>query len=243
MLRTIFWYISGWGYLVLTVPMLLILKVMEKKNKGKAYDCAYRATQKLCRVLFKLTGSTIRVTGQENIPKEGAVLFVSNHRSHIDSAVIHGYINKPKGFISISEAKKFPIIRTWMEMINCVFINRKDLRQTLRELERSVEYLNQGHSMVLYPEGKLIETDEIGEFQKGGLRIAIRAGIPIVPITLQNCHLVMDKNGKKIRAANVNCIISKPIYLDEVDHSEKILIHKVREVISSVPGTTRKLSS
>ncbi|NJD04492.1 MAG: hypothetical protein FIA99_18300 [Ruminiclostridium sp.] len=103
-IRTFLWYVLGWVYLSVTYPLLLAVKALEKSGRLKQRDVlADKASQWLSRRLFYLTGSKVRVIGQDNVPADQPVLFVSNHQSHVDSLIIHGFIKKPKGFVSIVE--------------------------------------------------------------------------------------------------------------------------------------------
>ncbi len=121
MLRTVFWYVTGWSYLAVTIPVLAWVKYLEKSGRHYERDAfAERFSMMLARGLFYLTGSSIDIKGAENIP-EGTVIFVSNHPSHIDSAVIHGFIRKPKGFVADKDAGRIPILRTWFKYMKCVF--------------------------------------------------------------------------------------------------------------------------
>ena len=234
MIRTFFWYSSGWFYLLVTYPVLLIVKILEICKRVEQRDnLSDKFTRWLARRLFYTTGSTIRVTGRENVPGDQTVLFVSNHQGHMDSLIIHGFINKPKGFVSIVEVLKIPVIRSWMKYMKCVFLDRRDMRQSLKCLDHAVEILKQGHSMVIYPEGKLTEGGAVAEFKKGCLRLAMKAEVAIVPVTIRDSYKVMSKNGSRINAAAVECIISEPVYANASGKSEKELMELVREVIVS----------
>jgi 1-acyl-sn-glycerol-3-phosphate acyltransferase len=222
MLRTFLWYLLAWLHLIIHYPVLLRAKYLEKQNREQElHSLADKAMSNLCKFLFYSSGSKIKMIGMENVPKEGAVLFVSNHQSHMDNAIIHGFINKPKGFISIIEVQKFLILRTWMKYMQCVFMDRKDLRQTFMCIDKAIKLLKSGHSMVIYPEGKLGENGVVGEFMKGSLKLAIKAGVPIVPITLRDSFKVMTKDGSRIKPASVECIISEPIMTSNFKKDEE----------------------
>lgn len=119
-----------------------------------------------------------------------------------------------------------------MKYMQCVFMDRKDIRQTFMCLDRTVKLLKGGHSMVIYPEGKLGDNGIVGEFMKGSLKIAIKAGVPIVPITLRDSYKVMTKDGSKIKPVSVECIISEPIMASNFKKDqEKELSNIVRNSI------------
>lgn len=220
--------------MLVTYPVLVWVTINKKLNRQKQPEnLADRFTGWLARVLFYYTGSSIQVYGQENIPGDQPILFVSNHQSHMDNVVIQGFIGKPKGFISVIEALKIPVIRTWMKQIECVFLDRNDKRQSFKCLDQCVEILKKGRSMVIYPEGRLDEGKEVAEFKKGCLRVALKSEVPIIPVTIRNTCRVMNKDGSRIRSAAVECIISEPVPVKAAGKSEKELIELVRNVIVS----------
>lgn len=235
MLRTIVWYVLGWNFLFITFPALWRVKYLEKRGRLIERDLfASKFSMFLAKGLFTFTGSTISVKGIENIPDGKPVLFVSNHQSHMDSAIIHGFIKQPKGFIADKEVKNIPILRTWMKYMKCVLIDRGSIRENVRSMEESIEILKNGHSMVIYPEGKLDEGERLGNFKKGCIKLAVKAGVPIIPVTMINSARIMNKDGSRINSAAVECIISKPIPVTSLENEpESIVIQKVRDIIAN----------
>jgi 1-acyl-sn-glycerol-3-phosphate acyltransferase len=235
MFRTVFWYAASWVYLVITLPALTRVKYLEKKLRIKERDeFANNFSMMLARGIFRLTGSSVRITGVGNIPVDRAVLFVSNHQSHMDSAIIHGYIKMRKGFIADKEVRNIPILRTWLKYMKSVFVDRVDMRHNVLCMEESLRILKEGCSMVIYPEGRLDEGKQLGEFRKGCVRLAVKAGVPIVPLTMRNSHLLMNRDGSKIRSAFVQCIISRPIDIAMMkSEKESVIIQKIRNTIAA----------
>ncbi|MHB1127959.1 MAG: lysophospholipid acyltransferase family protein [Bacillota bacterium] len=212
MIRTYLWFAAGWTLLVLTCPMLWRVKYLDKLGRSAERDrLVDRMTALISRLLFSLTASKLKIVGAENIPKEGPVLFVSNHQGHMDSVIIHAFIDKPKGFVSIVEVLNIPILSTWMKYMRCVFMDRDDARQSLACIYQGIDYLKQGRSMVVFPEGKLSDWGPTGVFNRGWLKLATKTGVPIVPITINGSYKVLSKDGSNVQSATVECVISKPI--------------------------------
>jgi len=233
MLRTAFWYGVGWSYLILTSPLMLIAKFFDMQKRYAARDIFVgRFTRHLARVLFYLTGSSLKITGMENVPRDQPVLFISNHQGHLDNAVIHGFIDVQKGFFSIVEARKIPILSSWMSHMQCVFLDRGNLKQTAGCINQGIKLLKSGHSMIIFPEGKLSDSDTVGEFKGNCTRIAAKAGVSIIPISLKNTYKAISKDGSKIRPAAVECIISSAIPTKNLEKgdSEKLSC-EIREII------------
>jgi 1-acyl-sn-glycerol-3-phosphate acyltransferase len=169
-----------------------------------------QTAKKWARSLVKLAGVSVVTTGEEKIPS-GAVLFVSNHQGNFDIPLLLGYIDKPKAFIAKVELLKFPMIRNWMMHMKCVFMDRSDIRQSLKVINQATEYLKEGYSMAIFPEGTRSKGKAMGEFKPGSMKLAFKAGIPIVPITIRGSYKIMEQNGFMIKPTHVEIAIHDPV--------------------------------
>lgn len=234
-MRTAIWFIYFWLYQLFLYPRLLYVKILDKNKRYKERDeIVYKTVSRWARSLVKLTGSRISVTGQENIPKSGPVVFMSNHQGNFDIPIMMGYIDTPKAFISKIEIQKIPLVSTWMKYMNCVFMDRKDIRQSVESINKSVAYIKQGYSFVIFPEGTRSKGDFMGDFKQGSFKLAIKAGVPIVPVTIKGSYKIMEENGFMIKPASVQVIISQPIDTKVLTKEEaKDLPQVVKNIISA----------
>ncbi len=88
---------------------------------------------------MSLAGATVKISGAENIPKEGISRLYFHHQGNFDIPLLLGFIDKPKAFIAKVEILKLPLIRTWMKHMNCVFMDRSDIRQSLKTIGTAAE--------------------------------------------------------------------------------------------------------
>lgn len=212
MFRTIVWFTYFWIYLILITPKYFEANRLLKAGKiGERDRLVAEVAAKWARDLLKLAGARVRVIGADNVPADRTVLFVSNHQGNFDIPILLGNIDKPKAFVAKIEMLKLPMIRTWMKHMNCVFMDRNDMRQSLKVMNEATEYLKQGYSTVIFPEGTRSKGETMGEFKAGSLRIAVKAGVPIVPVTIKGSYRLMENNGFLIKPAEVEVIISAPI--------------------------------
>jgi len=119
---------------------------------------------------MKLAGTKVSIKGNEKFP-EGAVLIASNHQGNFDIMALLGYLEKPFGFISKKEVERIPVVRSWMKAIHCVFVDRKDRKQALEAIQQGIRYLEEGHSLLTFPEGTRNFGKGLKPFKSGGLRI------------------------------------------------------------------------
>lgn len=199
---------------------------------------SYREVKALARSLVEKTHSKVNIVGAENIPKESCV-FVGNHQGDFDILVMLGYIDKPIGFIAKKELEKLPGVNYWMKQIHCVFMNRKDPRDSVRSILEGIENLKKGYSMVIYPEGTRSQGSKLLEFKKGAMKLATKSGAPVVPVTINGTYKIFEaQEGKKVKAANVDIIISKPIYTKELPKEEQ---NKLSDTVRGIIEENLKL--
>jgi 1-acyl-sn-glycerol-3-phosphate acyltransferase len=237
MLRLIACFIYMGGYLVYSLPKLAKLRNLpsdmpfEQKNRMN-----HETPKKWSQTFMRLTGSEVEIKGSHLIP-DGPVLFVSNHEGNFDIPVLIGAIEKPFGFISKIEVKKIPILSSWMEVIHCVFLDRKNRKKAAGSIMEGVELLKKGHSLVIFPEGTRSKGGPIGLFRAGGFKLAKDSGVPIVPISIDGTADVFEKNGRLIKPAQIKVTICRPIY--SYEYKEKDLI-KLAEEIRNIITSSRK---
>jgi 1-acyl-sn-glycerol-3-phosphate acyltransferase len=176
--------------------------------------------------VLKIAGLNLTVIGKENIPEEPCV-FVGNHQSNLDIPAILANMNRLTGAIAKKDMEKIPIVSYWMRQIHCVFLDRENPREALKSISEGVDNLKNGYSMIIFPEGTRSRSNSMGEFKKGSMRLATKAGVPIIPITIYNTNKAMEGNNGKVRKANAKLIIGKPIYLEGMSKEEKADISEV----------------
>jgi 1-acyl-sn-glycerol-3-phosphate acyltransferase len=205
------------GFLVYSLPFLRKVKELPMSMSVEERDRKiHEVPKRWARDLVNLTGSTVTVKGAEHIP-EGPILFVSNHQGNFDIPVLMSSIEKPFGFISKMEVKKIPLVPKWMEVMNCVFIDRSNRRQSIQAIKDGIQTLKDGHSLVIFPEGTRSKGGPVSEFKGGGLRMAFDANVPIVPVTINGTYKIMEQNKFGFTPAHVEIILSKPF----VKHMEE----------------------
>lgn len=232
MIRTIIWFAYFWIKLVLFIPSFFKAKKINDPIQRSNY--ADKRARNYMGSLLKLAGCKVSVEGLENVPVDQAVLFVCNHQSNFDIPLMITQLPGKKGFIAKVETLKLPIIRDWMKYMNCVFMDRSDIRQQVKSITEGVNILKSGHSMVIFPEGTRSEDGHLLEFKPGGMKLATKSGVPIVPVTINRSMDLMKKGTSKITPAHVTIIISPAIEItDEMNRETVKLTEDVKAIIAS----------
>lgn len=235
MFRTIAWYTHFVISLIMQTPRLHKASSLEKHGKLKEKEIySNEVTSKWAMSQVKLSGARVKVEGLENIPKDRAVLFVSNHQSNFDIALLMSFIDKPKGYISKIEMAKLPLLRSWMKNINCVFMDRSSLKKSAEAIIEGVKVLKEGHSLVIFPEGTRSKGTTMGEFKGGSFKLATKAKVPIIPVTINGSYKLMEANNNKIKPADVTVYVHPPVETANLSKEELLeLPDKVKDIIGT----------
>lgn len=218
---------------------LKFLKKFSSKDKYEAY--VNKSVYNWAKFIVNLIGIKLNVIGIENLPNE-ACLFVSNHQSNLDVPCLITAINKPMGFISKKELSSVPVISTWMKAIHSVFMDRQNVRESLKSILEGAKVLKDGYSMVIFPEGTRSKGKPVAEFKKGSMKLGIKAGVKIVPIAIDGTYKSWEcSESGKFSPSNVNIIICKPIDVSELDKDQKnTLADDIRSTIVDAIENNKK---
>ncbi len=204
MIRAFFCLLEIFLFLVLGLPVLGILWIWKRFAPGKASRAAQRCGGWILGVITRtaMGGERFEVRGLENIPAEGGVLFVSNHRSFFDIITAYPILPVQTGFISKAGLWKVPSLRRWMQLLNCQFLNRDDIRQGFEVIRRAAEQTKVGTSFWICPEGTRNpdpDNTTLLEFHEASFKIAERSGCRIVPVALYGTDRLWEAQFPRVR--------------------------------------------
>lgn len=141
-------------YTIISIPLYLALFVVGKVSPGKKAVISQKIVNNLgFRPILFLSGVTLTVKGKENVLEDQAALYVFNHRGFFD--ILAGYTTAPypTAFVSKQEIAGVPMVSRWMKYMNCLFLDREDIRQGLQTILQGIELLKSGTSIYIAPEG------------------------------------------------------------------------------------------
>ena len=241
MIKTILWFAYFWLYLILALPKLKRAQRLNAAGELEARDRIVEPTiQRWARSLLRLAGVTVEVSGLENIPDE-PVVFVPNHQSYFDIPVLLAWLDRPHPLIAKQEIRRIPLIRSWKELLGCVFIDRDNARQSVAALgDAAREITERGRSFVIFPEGTRSRGDAMGEFKNGGFRAALKAGVPVVPVVIDGTYRAMEANDMWIHPARVRVKVLPAIPTQGMSREEsKAIGQRVHDMIAAEKRETR----
>ena len=234
MIRTILWAAYFILYLIVVSPKWLYCHHLVKKGKReKAQPMIDKMVYHWAGRLLAAAGGTVTVRGQENIP-EGTAVFVANHQSDFDIPVVLRYVGKPRPLLAKVSLAKVPGIHGWMDLLQCVYVDREDEKQSVRALMDSTKLVKSGASMTIFPEGTRSKGGPVKEFKGGAFRIATSAKVPVVPVTIEGSYHLLEER-YRIHPGHVTVTIHPPIETAGMSRQEvRELPERVRQQILSV---------
>ena len=205
MLRAIFICIFLPLYMLVAGPPLLLYTLISR-NPSPLYWGGVRGV--VC--LVRLAGVKIRIEGRERIPA-GACLFVANHTSSADAPAVVGAIPRRVAILLKESLFKWPIAGQAFALAGFIPVKRSERESAVASVEKATQSLRAGQSFLIYPEGTRSPDGRLQNFKKGAVVMAIKAGVPIVPIACSRAHKVMRKRSLRIYPGEILVEFLAPI--------------------------------
>ncbi len=206
---------------ILSLPLYLVEFILRKINPMTAAKFAQALVKIVFTMVMAVSGCKKTIIGKENIPTDTPVMYAANHRSFYDIVLAYATVPTQTSFISKMEIKKMPCIAQWMYFLNCLFLDRGDVKQNLNVILNAISLVKEGYSIYIAPEGTRNATDELLEFKEGSMKIATKAKCPIIPVCICNTEYCFEDNLPWIRSGKILIEYGKPIYPDELSKEDK----------------------
>lgn len=229
-------------FLILSIPLLLVEWVIGKFNPGVKDRSSLAIVNWAFRGVLRLAGTRVIAVGEENIPKDSAVLYVGNHRSYFDVVMTYVRVPRPTGYVAKKEMLKWPLLVNWMKNLHCLFLDRDNIKEGLKTILAGVEKVKNGISICIFPEGTRNKVaDTFLPFHEGSFKIAEKGNVPVVPMTIVNSASIFEDHFPKIRKTTVIIEYGKPIYIKDLDkETRKKLGSYVSGIISETYFKNKK---
>lgn len=197
MIRTLIAVIYFCLGLILVMPWLILYSWLTGNP-----DLMYRFAMNVIRSANWLVGIRVRVEGLESIPP-GVCIFASNHLSNVDPVALVPAIPRRIALLVKKELFRVPVLSTAMRMAKFVPVDRSDREAAVASVDKAVEYLKEGLSFAVFPEGTRSRDGHLRPFKKGTFVMAIQAGVPIVPVCLIGAQKLMRKGSRALNPGEV----------------------------------------
>lgn len=188
------------------------------------------------RCLLIVSGVRVKAEGLEKIKPNGSYVFVSNHLSYMDTPVVLANIPAQFRFLAKSGLFQIPLLGTHLVRAGHIPVPREDARAAVKTMATAARVIRErGISLLIFPEGGRSPDGDLASFKEGAAYIAIRAGVPLVPIALKGTREILPYGSGHVRSGRVTMRIGDPIPTDQVQLRDRGQItDQLRDRIASM---------
>ena len=148
-----------------------------------------------CRLIAATAGMRVRVHGVEYLPAPGApVVYMANHQSYMDIPVLFGFLPAQFRIIAKESLFRVPFMGWHLTRAGNIPINRSNRREAMRSISKAADRIREGTSVFVFPEGTRSRNGVLQPFKAGSFKLAVSAGVPIVPLTIIGTCRILEKD-------------------------------------------------
>ena len=163
------------------------------------------------KIQLLASGVRVKVKGLEHLDREKPFIYMANHQSSYDIFALLSCLPVQFRWIAKKELFAIPILGWAMRAANYISIDRSGKRKALESIERAAGKIKGGVSVVIFPEGTRSSDGSIQPFKRGGFTLALKSGVPIIPITIKGSLDVMPKDSLRVRPGEIRITIDRAI--------------------------------
>ena len=221
-------FAAGALLLICAPPILLYAWLVNK------HDLVYPWAFFGARAWLFLSGVKVKVRGLELLDPKQTYVFVSNHRSFLDTAAMFIFTGRRIGLLAKKELLKVPVLGVGMGFVNVMAIDRTNRESAIRTTEAAARRIQSGVSFAVFVEGTRAKSGELLPFKKGAFYMARQAGVPVVPVAIKNSDVLMGKGTGEARSGTIEMVFLPPVETVGMTTDEDMnrLIASVRDSIA-----------
>jgi 1-acyl-sn-glycerol-3-phosphate acyltransferase len=228
MIRTAIGFIFLSLCILIVLPFLMLYSFLTRDK-----DTLYHSSLNLVFVTYRIWGVRSRAEGFENIPA-GPCIFAANHTSAIDPPAIMHCFRRRVGILIKKSIFSTPIVGPAFKLGQFVPVDRARREEAMGSVDLASQYLNQGLSFLFYPEGTRSPDGRLLPFKRAGFALAIRAGVPVVPVACVGAQRIMPKNSLRIQPGEIVVRFCPPIAASAYTIEQRgALSERVHEAIAA----------
>lgn len=198
---------------IMSIVLIPIAHLIGVSDKTKQLHFSFALVKWYLTVYKSLSGADITYIGLENLPpKDEAVVYIGNHRGTFDIMFLYAVFKGPTGFVAKKEMQTWPIISWWMGFIHCLFMDRKNQMEGVKTILKGIQYVKEGTSMVIFPEGTRSKIEGVLlDFHAGSFKLATKPKVKLIPVAINNTSQVFEDHVPFVRKAKVAVEFCEPI--------------------------------
>ena len=196
------------GLYTVVVAIITILSHPFDHRRGRIYHAIGRFWG---RGVLRICGLPLTIRGLEGIERGRTYVYVSNHASLFDiPAVLAGCPGNVR-IVYKKELEKIPIFGWCLKWGAYIAIDRSNRTDAMRSVEEAAQKIREGDSVLLFAEGTRTADGNLQPFKRGAFNLAVRSGVPVVPLTINGTFTVLPKGSFAVRSGEVELVLGSPI--------------------------------
>lgn len=195
---------------VLSVAVLTMIPLYILARLSSAQTFANVAKQ-WARLMLCSSFCPVKVIDADNLYKSTPVIFAVNHASYIDAVTLLSVLPVGTRFVAKKEVFTVPILRTFVQKLNCLSMDRVDLSKGLEDTKSITTVLKEGHSVAIFPEGTFGYAVGLRPFRLGAFKVAVDSQTPVTPIALQGTRMILRNDHKTLQPGKITITVTPPI--------------------------------
>ena len=224
------WFVAGVLLLILGVPSLLFLWIINRRLW--LYPIALFGAE----LWLKACGAKVNVHGLENLVDGEQYVFISNHRSYLDTAALFRYAGRRIGIVAKKELLKAPVLGQGMGFVNIIAIDRSNPEKSRQSMEKARRVMENGYSFGVFAEGTRAMPGELLPFKKGAFHLALQTQARIIPVAFINTDVMMGKKTGVLFSGTIELYLCPPVEIKDAEGDREImdLLKETREALAGV---------
>ena len=229
-------FVAGALLVILGIPVLLVAWLAAKP------DLVYPWALFGGRNWLRLSGMQVSVKGSEHLDAKQTYVFISNHRSYLDTATLFVYTGRRMGLLAKKELLKVPILGVGMGFVNVMAIDRSNSERARETVASATARIRSGISFGVFAEGTRAKPGEFLPFKKGAFYMAVAAAVPIVPVAIKNTDVLMGKGTGRAKGGTIEMVMLPPVPTAGLSSDEDVqrLVERVHRLVGSELGVPEK---
>jgi len=211
------------------IPLILYARLTKKVSP--LFKLGYFAVN----IAQKISGVKVEIFGLDKIDPKRTYVYMANHQSLVDGPLLFRIIPQQLRVLLKKEVFRIPLVGTAMKIVEFIPIDREDKEGARKSIELAIRKIKEkNYSFLIFPEGTRSLDGNLLPFKRGGFVLAIKSGVPIVPITIIGSRNVLPKKKFFLKKGKIKVIFHPPIPTVELKYEDRFMLtEKVRNIIEN----------
>lgn len=227
MIKSFFFWVLVVLYTLVIGSLAILVSFLDRSGR-----LGYSLCQLWARLIALTAGVKVIIDNPECIERDKPQIFMSNHQSFFDVFALMGYLPVNLRFVAKKSLARIPLFGQAMKAVGMIILDRKDHQQAVKSLNEGAQKFPKGISILNFPEGTRSRDGELGEFKKGGFVLAIKAEVPITPVSVRGGRKILPADSFRVHSGRMHIFVGEQFDVRNYSLEEKeALIKEVRSTI------------